>query len=703
MGATLSLATSNLFAFPVAFYCFYFNYFSSIFGKMKADLKKYSSSNDSPQTSHHFDPASLSKCSYGNSADIYNLAESTLNETMISPYIQKNGLTPGHNGISYHNDKLTGIRPNYCYTPEIKEAPPNAANMVKTQKGYNYPKVPDRAVSSNNSRPSTILERLIQNIAETVRSYSWWQSGYVHENPYSLNSTFVNQSRCPRERVPYTYPADSSNRLEKMASMYTTNPPNYMPTYDNPRCPPRRLSRGPSLFAKTHWFRESTNDKPPKAHVMESTPLDPSPAVENPSHSFLEPDLPLTIPPVCSSEEKQNSQSPSICTQHPKTNGPHHQQEEIMISESGVSPTNYDVVFFQSHGVLPGDPAVNTCQILNDLPRENVQNGILEIDDVVLTDCSMMAYSFSEESEDGEFCDDADSEDELVLFSENEDDEDPDSDYLDRCPSPLPPFKNHDSSPCKLESTCSDDDDDDDDDSSSCSDLEVDCCASLPHEGQPVIKRPDSSCHPLLTNNKILISPDDFNAGSQDEEDDDDDEIDEDEWENTWSRTSPREVNTCDRFFNPFFSATLIVSSRRTCVLGSPVPSSADGDVTPCGDKEQLNCANKILQNLKDANKRWNEAYNCDDDHHGLCSQNKTKNNHRKVTFATGKNLQTRHLLICWSFAYQSARKGPWMNLSLDTKRFHDRIDKLKSIIDPVLDPGHRQKIFNLQVEKEST
>lgn len=50
--------------------------------------------------------------------------------------------------------------------------------------------------------------------------------------------------------------------------------------------------------------------------------------------------------------------------------------------------------------------------------------------------------------------------------------------------------------------------------------------------------------------------------------------------------------------------------------------------------------------------------------------------------------------MITWSYAYQSARKGPWQKYALDRVRFRDRIRDVEEKLKPVLDSENRERIF---------
>lgn len=52
--------------------------------------------------------------------------------------------------------------------------------------------------------------------------------------------------------------------------------------------------------------------------------------------------------------------------------------------------------------------------------------------------------------------------------------------------------------------------------------------------------------------------------------------------------------------------------------------------------------------------------------------------------------------MIVWSYAYQQARKGHWIQVGIDHHRFQRHIRTIEIIIAPILTPGHRAKICSL-------
>lgn len=55
----------------------------------------------------------------------------------------------------------------------------------------------------------------------------------------------------------------------------------------------------------------------------------------------------------------------------------------------------------------------------------------------------------------------------------------------------------------------------------------------------------------------------------------------------------------------------------------------------------------------------------------------------------------TVHEIRAWKFAYSQARKGKWEQMGRDRERFEKRINSLSSILTPILDAQHRQKIYH--------
>lgn len=105
-----------------------------------------------------------------------------------------------------------------------------------------------------------------------------------------------------------------------------------------------------------------------------------------------------------------------------------------------------------------------------------------------------------------------------------------------------------------------------------------------------------------------------------------------------------------------------------------------DGWILP-----EENC-DLITKKIEHVNAKWSEQ---SDDLPKIA--NKTK---KKVRFAEGKSLTCVHPMIAWDFALRSARIGPWETLARDAVRFKNRIGRTALVLDPILQPSHREKIY---------
>lgn len=52
------------------------------------------------------------------------------------------------------------------------------------------------------------------------------------------------------------------------------------------------------------------------------------------------------------------------------------------------------------------------------------------------------------------------------------------------------------------------------------------------------------------------------------------------------------------------------------------------------------------------------------------------------------------HVMYTWKYAYHQARKGDWEMYSRDRFRFNIRIQRAAIILNPILNPEHRLKIY---------
>ncbi|KAH0816907.1 hypothetical protein GEV33_005885 [Tenebrio molitor] len=67
---------------------------------------------------------------------------------------------------------------------------------------------------------------------------------------------------------------------------------------------------------------------------------------------------------------------------------------------------------------------------------------------------------------------------------------------------------------------------------------------------------------------------------------------------------------------------------------------------------------------------------------------------HKKVRFADDDKLCEVHQMVMWSYAYQSARKGPWEEYARDRARFKRRVVNIETIIGHVFTGEHRSRIY---------
>lgn len=54
----------------------------------------------------------------------------------------------------------------------------------------------------------------------------------------------------------------------------------------------------------------------------------------------------------------------------------------------------------------------------------------------------------------------------------------------------------------------------------------------------------------------------------------------------------------------------------------------------------------------------------------------------------------TVHTMLHWDFAYRAARKGPWEEMARDRERFKGRIHSMSIVLNPILAPVHRSRIW---------
>ncbi|KAK3576142.1 hypothetical protein CHS0354_016299 [Potamilus streckersoni] len=129
-----------------------------------------------------------------------------------------------------------------------------------------------------------------------------------------------------------------------------------------------------------------------------------------------------------------------------------------------------------------------------------------------------------------------------------------------------------------------------------------------------------------------------------------------------------------------------LMNLRVSCMNGSEKKSKSHSESSPeeCSkrDLDAINMSWKINIPLNDR-------------------PTKQELNRRKVHFANDKNLVTLHPMIAWSYAYATARKGPWEEYARDRNRFQRRIQETECILAPILKHDHRSTIYKNYFEAE--
>lgn len=52
------------------------------------------------------------------------------------------------------------------------------------------------------------------------------------------------------------------------------------------------------------------------------------------------------------------------------------------------------------------------------------------------------------------------------------------------------------------------------------------------------------------------------------------------------------------------------------------------------------------------------------------------------------------HNMIVWRYAYEQARKGHWQTVAVDRSRFERRIAETTKVLEDILKPDHRTRIY---------
>lgn len=544
-----------------------------------------------------------------------------------------------------------------------------SVNSIKTSS-----KMPEPKNSSNTWRPpsdhgkhrqqngtSKYKRDLLQNIQKAVQFFCW-DSGYVHKNHDSVYSSLTSYRRYDTGQYFHTpfYRGYSCMPLFYNPNRHCSQPlQKYPPSCVAPVNPAFRktdypgsnykirddgmsLKRPQNTNISKNNFKLFTSDKRKK--LFQKTHWFREPAktkvkntrFDTPNRTEMYNNVTRAMSPVIS-----NQTLPSTCNPQ-KTNCNN-------TKEIGILPL--------ARAATSGDLAANSCQIsLSTQMQVCKQNENYSCSDFYgSTDSSDSGFAFEYHENDyggnlepNTFSDEAEEKFNTVPYSL----------------SPKIPGPSFSEFSCSdVESTDLDSDDDDD---------KIQLTSSEDSDDDLEIVE----INPCLYSS-WLISPssDDSTDFSQDEDDD---------WDTTWSAASTELKTVSDELylmseFNPY-----TIKFANCCTLSSKEKV----------DVPDVEADYGIHQRLKEANERWNEVYYDDYD------LDFKKNYTPKVQFATGKKLTTCHLLFCWTYAYKAARISPWITLALDSQRFQKRIEELKPTIDPVLDPVHRQNVFNSRLQQ---
>lgn len=129
-----------------------------------------------------------------------------------------------------------------------------------------------------------------------------------------------------------------------------------------------------------------------------------------------------------------------------------------------------------------------------------------------------------------------------------------------------------------------------------------------------------------------------------------------------------------------------------------------DDDEESNDETDYKNNDNKVVSNKKitsNNQKTENNINNTNDDILSINGVNGSQpdsgfDEHKEKKVRFNLNLEI-HIMHTWNFAYRAARKGHWENYVRDRSRFGNRIERVSSILNPILDSKHREKIYNLR------
>ncbi|XP_014227001.1 dentin sialophosphoprotein-like isoform X2 [Trichogramma pretiosum] len=154
----------------------------------------------------------------------------------------------------------------------------------------------------------------------------------------------------------------------------------------------------------------------------------------------------------------------------------------------------------------------------------------------------------------------------------------------------------------------------------------------------------------------------------QKDDDDDDDDEDEDEDDDDEDDDEDDDDNDNDNEINDSINS-------KDSVDGFIVLQNNDDNQTACC---QSSGANDVQKNEKKSKKEKRKA---------------------KVSFDLKPQV---HLMIKWDFAYRKARPGPWEQAARDRGRFARRVSDSHKVLDKILLPAHRARIFEERFQDTS-
>ncbi|XP_076028952.1 uncharacterized protein LOC143017860 isoform X2 [Oratosquilla oratoria] len=150
--------------------------------------------------------------------------------------------------------------------------------------------------------------------------------------------------------------------------------------------------------------------------------------------------------------------------------------------------------------------------------------------------------------------------------------------------------------------------------------------------------------------------------GSSDTEDDDFEEDDDDDWDEVDSSNCDIDLTSWETF-----------GLSTGLILPVTIPKNLQ-------EEQSEECENLKEMSLREVNMKWFSEIEKDVKGRGI----------KKVKFAENPQV---HPMVAWDFAYRASRKGIWEQYAQDRERFRKRVSDLESVLGPVLETTHRQKV----------